>query len=118
MGDLRRFLQLQGRAHNAVSIAVRYGGMPRPTRCEACAATRKPADKLRAFVWHHHSYAEPCWLDVIELCAACHALVHAGSIPEPRTGRVYQPSEAQRQARTAGAARFRARAWARRVEAA
>lgn len=38
---------------------------------------------------HHWSYEPEHRLDVIPLCTTCHAAVHRGNIPEPRTGRRY-----------------------------
>lgn len=73
----------QQASHTAVKRAVKSGQLPAPTslRCEACPD--------RASVWHHHheGYLEANRLDVTALCGSCHALVHRGSIPEPRTGR-------------------------------
>lgn len=64
-----------------VKAAIVRGDLPHVAGlpCEACAA---PAHE-----WHHHDYALA--IDVVALCYSCHRRVHGGSLPEPRTGRVY-----------------------------
>lgn len=41
------------------------------------------------FLYHHWSYAPEHRLDVIALCLGCHMRIHYGTLPEPRTGRIY-----------------------------
>ena len=80
-------------ARSQANHAARVGCIPAPTECEACGADiRDDPDRDRRhakppYVLHHHDYAKP--LDVISLCGSCHGRVHGGSIPEPRTGRMY-----------------------------
>lgn len=79
-------------AHAAVAQAVKAGRMPEPDHCEACGVEgldRCP--ERRSYVWHHFSVDPAHWLHVIALCRTCHGKVHNGSIPEPRTGRLYAP---------------------------
>lgn len=77
-------------ARDEVNRAVREGRLPRPELCEACGC-------VGPSVYHHHDYGQP--LDVIPLCRTCHQRVHNGTIPEPRTGRMYS-SEAIREHRS------------------
>jgi hypothetical protein len=72
-------------AHEAVAQAIEDGLLARPSACEVCGVGPD-----RHLVYHHPDYTRP--LDVIPLCASCHARVHAGRIPEPRTGRWYPAS--------------------------
>lgn len=78
------------RAQRAVLAAVRAGRMCRASSCEACGRLRAPDDGPKAFVHHHWSYAPEHATATIQLCASCHCLVHLGSVPEPRTGRIYR----------------------------
>jgi hypothetical protein len=55
-------------ARVAVGNAVRDGRIPRPPACEICQAH---CDTHA----HHDDYTRP--LDVIWVCTACHALIHA-----------------------------------------
>jgi len=81
------------RARVKAANAVRAGRIPAPAECEACGADiRANPTRARRYakppgILHHHDYAKP--LDVIPLCWSCHTRIHAGSIPEPRTGRMY-----------------------------
>lgn len=36
-------------------------------------------------MYHHWSYAEERWLDVVPLCDRCHSGVHTGRIADPTT---------------------------------
>lgn len=90
-------------AHAAVTSAIKDGRLRHADACEACGSVQRYAIIARAgkmerratVVWHHWSYLPMHWLDVIGLCTACHRRLHAGLIPEPRTGRVYQPPPSQ-----------------------
>lgn len=75
----RKFIN---RMRSAVAKARKGGTLAAPAACESCGA----AERL---VLHHWSYEEAHWLDVIPLCRRCHARVHTGALPEPRTGRMY-----------------------------
>lgn len=78
----------KSQAQRAVFMAVRDGLLARQSTCESCGIEHD-ASKI---VLHHHDYDKP--LDVIPLCRTCHMLVHRGSKPEPRTGRIYpRPSK-------------------------
>ena len=55
-------------ARIAVGNAVRDGAILRPTECEICSAS---AD----LHGHHDDYSRP--LEVMWVCTACHALIHA-----------------------------------------
>jgi len=57
------------RARNAISNALRDGRLKKPVECEVCAVAD---DRLHG---HHEDYAKA--LEVIWVCAACHALVHS-----------------------------------------
>lgn len=58
--------------------------------CEACGVVPPPCKDGRVGIhFHHWSYDLRYDTDTIPLCVSCHHLVHIGSIPEPRTGRVY-----------------------------
>jgi hypothetical protein len=97
------------RAHQAVANAIRAGRMEHAHTCEVCGVTtpelraRRP-DLVREqlVVWHHPDPLRR--LDVIPLCVECHAAVHAGNIPEPRTGRVYVSPQTLAAERRRGAA--------------
>ena len=58
------------RAYRAVKEA-RGRGLPKPDRCEKCDASDT---KLNAH--HHKGYDKEHWLDVVWLCARCHAAAH------------------------------------------
>lgn len=89
---------LRVRAQAAVSKAMLAGELPRPTRCEACGREARQRDpeashsdgRAADVVNHHWSYQPQHWLDVIPMCRSCHRSMHAGSLPEPRTGRLYR----------------------------
>lgn len=53
----------------AVNNAIRDGRLIKPSKCEHCGKEKKVQG-------HHHSYKEEYWLDVIWLCAKCHAEEH------------------------------------------
>lgn len=80
----KRYSALVSAAHWAASK------LPLATECEVC---RRPqwvvANGGPGVVLHHHSYAPEHHTDVIPLCQSCHRRVHAGTLPEPRTGRHY-----------------------------
>lgn len=78
----------KARARDAVESATARGEIPRPRRCESCGVEQDATGKPDIHN-HHHSYLPEHRLDVIPLCAGCHRRVHYGSLPEPRTGRVY-----------------------------
>jgi hypothetical protein len=73
----------RGAARQAVRAAIESGDLTRGTVCEVC---HKPGDDLQG---HHWSHEPAAWLDVIWCHAGCHASIHAGRVPEPRTGRMY-----------------------------
>lgn len=79
-------------ANAAVARAVRAGSLVIPLACEACGQPGTRGGKItrQSILAHHWSYAPEHWLDVIPLCVQCHGWVHYGTIPEPRTGRVYE----------------------------
>lgn len=56
-------------AHNALTRAVRAGKVNKPQNCEACNVQGR-------IVGHHKDYSKP--LEVIWLCASCHAKLHSG----------------------------------------
>lgn len=60
--------QVEYRARNAVSNAVRDGKLHRPDRCEHCNTVSRVHG-------HHHDYSRP--LDVTWLCPSCHKQLHA-----------------------------------------
>ena len=79
---------LKREAYRIMTAARRDGQLLPPDRCEACGKNAEARRKgYRDVVWHHWDYTKP--LDVIPLCRRCHGLVHEGSMPEPRTGRMY-----------------------------
>lgn len=51
-------------------------------RCEICGGEGK-------IHRHHWSYEPEHADDLILLCVSCHRNVHAGRLPEPRTGKIY-----------------------------
>lgn len=59
------------RAKTAVNNAIKLGHMPRPDTL-SCTDCGQPACEF-----HHESYAEKDWLNVIPLCKACHTARHA-----------------------------------------
>lgn len=62
--------------------------------CEACGATAgRTADGRTTLHQHHWSYLPKHSKNTIPLCASCHHKVHGGSIPEPRTGRIYSRND-------------------------
>lgn len=73
---------MDGNASRAVQKAILRGELPEPTRCEACGSEKQ-------IVRHHWSSLPEHRLDVIALCRSCRARVLHGSVPEPRTGRIY-----------------------------
>ena len=56
------------KAREAVSNAIRYGKMIKPTDCSHC---EQPNDKIEA---HHPDYSKP--LEVVWLCRSCHHNEH------------------------------------------
>lgn len=70
-------------AQQAVAREVKEGRLPR-AGTQPCKVCGEPANK-----WHHWSYREEHWLDVAALCHGCHARVHAGRIPDPTSGQVW-----------------------------
>lgn len=60
---------IKQKARNAVSNALRDGRLKKPPECEICAITD---DHLHG---HHEDYSKA--LEVIWVCAACHALIHS-----------------------------------------
>lgn len=56
-------------ARNAVSNALKVGRLVRPLACASCGAPRPQAH-------HHLGYAPEHRLDVLWLCAKCHAAAH------------------------------------------
>ena len=100
--------------HAAVKAAITAGVLPAPTRCEACQMAAK-SGSCRSIVYHHHDYDKP--LDVIPLCQSCHRKVHAGSLVEPRTGRIYKSWQASRAEERAEAERLRVESERLRAEA-
>lgn len=71
--------------------------LPWAKACEICGRKQHVVSSGAAgVVWHHWSYAEEHRTDCIPLCRRCHSRVHAGLIPEPRTGRIYgEPRQAR-----------------------
>lgn len=61
-------------AVNAVNRLVAAGGMP-PVASLACVECGGQAND-----YHHHSYEQKYWLDVVPLCRSCHRLVHTGTL--------------------------------------
>jgi hypothetical protein len=59
---------LKRAARVAVGNAVRDGKLLRPPECQVCAVACEPHG-------HHEDYSRP--LDVIWVCTACHAFIHA-----------------------------------------
>ena len=58
-----------------------------PSACSVCDTTGVRTEGGRwSIVWHHHSYAIAYHLDVVAVCRKCHGHIHAGHLPEPRTG--------------------------------
>lgn len=88
------------KAHGAVNRAVATLMLPPPSACEACGQTVR-------VVYHHWSYGEMHWLDVIPLCRTCHRKVHMGKLAEPRTGRIYEQDVEFKTASYSMAARHR-----------
>lgn len=56
-------------AHRAVREAIATGGVVRPRCCSTCLSE----GRIEA---HHWSYEQEHWLDVVWLCAGCHATAH------------------------------------------
>lgn len=84
--------EVEQRAHRMVDAALKDGRIRADEPCEACGAPQGVGtDNLPLVVRHHWSYSHP--LDTIPLCLECHQQVHRGTIPEPRTGRVYNRAE-------------------------
>lgn len=59
------------KAYSAVAMAIRKG-LLQPVYTQSCATCGKTAA-----VYHHWSYSEEHWLDVIPLCIECHGRVHS-----------------------------------------
>lgn len=62
---------IRAKARRKVNYAVRKGNLPsiREQSCDLCG--------IDAEVYHHTSYEEADWLDVVPLCMSCHQLVHS-----------------------------------------
>jgi hypothetical protein len=65
------------RAHNAANNALHSGKIIRRSSCEVCGSTRGRIHK------HHADYSRP--LDIVWLCARCHALETVKSSTRERT---------------------------------
>lgn len=61
-------------AVNAVNRAIAAGSLPHIStkQCSSCGN--------QAYHYHHHSYEQNHWLDVIPLCRSCHRLIHTGTL--------------------------------------
>jgi hypothetical protein len=57
-------------AGHAVEAALKRGKLRKPKACEDCGK------RGRVEGHHHKGYAPEYWLDVLWLCAPCHAKVH------------------------------------------
>ena len=64
----KRSSPLQIKAHHMVENAVKAGRLVKPTACSACGQTQF---SIQA---HHADYGKP--LDVVWVCAPCHAEIH------------------------------------------
>lgn len=62
--------EIKRRAHRAVKRAVYLGKMPAAKDC-VCVNCG-----VQAEIYHHHSYAPECWLDVEPVCRVCHGKEH------------------------------------------
>lgn len=62
--------EMKRRAHRAVKHAIRSGRML-PVKSSSCARCGGQAE-----IYHHHSYAPECWLDVEPVCRECHGKEH------------------------------------------
>lgn len=60
------------KANNAVQTAVRNDTLCPPSACNCNDCQLAPAVDF-----HHHSYDEEHWLDVVPLCRSCHQLRHS-----------------------------------------
>jgi hypothetical protein len=65
-------------AHRLVRRALASGALAKPDACEGCG---QPAKRLLA---HHVTYCRP--IDVLWLCAGCHAQAHPRPQPRPKPG--------------------------------
>jgi hypothetical protein len=65
-------------AHRLVRRALANGALAKPDACEGCG---QPAKRLLA---HHVTYCRP--IDVLWLCAGCHAQAHPRPQPRPKPG--------------------------------
>ena len=74
--NYRRSHRVQTQAKNRLNAEIRLNGFPHIStrRCSVCGDT--------AAHYHHWSYEEIHWLDVIPLCQRCHIGVHNGTITE------------------------------------
>ncbi len=64
------------RANDCVQKAVKRKGFPRATT-KSCNYCHK-----QAAVYHHWSYLQEHWLDVIPVCRMCHAAIHKGELQD------------------------------------
>lgn len=85
---MRRQSKVESLGRAAVAAALRDGRLARPTACEVCGTPAGVTPQGAALVVLHHwrGFEGDAALDVVPLCRRCHARVHAGTIPEPRTG--------------------------------
>ena len=59
------------KAAKALQRAIRYNVIPRAADCTCADCGAQAAH------WHHESYAERDWLNVVALCGSCHKKRHA-----------------------------------------
>lgn len=85
--------EIRDRAHRLTKEACAAGTIDNREGCEACGVAQATIERGDLLVLRHHfDYEKP--VDTIPLCRRCHRLVHAGKLPEPRTGRVYTEGRA------------------------
>jgi hypothetical protein len=73
-------------AHRYVELAVKFGHLVRPEKCDVCSA----GTNIQA---HHHDYDKP--LEVQWLCSVCHGLQHR----RPRKKMLIEPERASEKTR-------------------
>lgn len=63
----------KAKAHNAVAVAIVQGRLPKASdcSCDRCGAA--------ATEYHHWSYNQEHWLDVVPVCHTCHMGIHFSS---------------------------------------
>lgn len=88
--------RLHGRAHSRISNARKRGAIRDDAPCLACGAEQRTMrNGRRRVIQHHPDYARPDY--TIPICVSCHGKIHAGAMPEPITGRIYnQPGDNSR----------------------